>query len=136
MAHYGSAASPTAPKAPEIKLTLHFPEKAEDSLQIRAIADTGAAKTCLPKWVLDKLTPYGITSRPGRVRGPVGPATRTRLYFVDLRVLDCDFDAHEVGIIERDYAIIGRDILNEYYVTFEGPKETWFVEKQNSRGIR
>jgi hypothetical protein len=130
MAHYGTAQSPTALVAPEIRLLISAPSNTAFPLAIPAIADTGAATTCIPQWALKQLEPYGLEYRWGTVRGPVGPPTPMRIYSVNLKMLECEYEDHEVGIIERNCALIGRDILNRYNITFDGPNENWTISKK------
>jgi len=126
MARYGTTAqSPKYPAAPEIQITVSAPGHLA-SLTMTAIPDTAAAMTCLPLWAAREFQQHGLSYRWTRVRGPVGESREMPLVSIRLKILQCEFDNYEVGVIDRQYALIGRDILNLHTITFEGNKRWMF----------
>ena len=110
-AGYGSTCAPVT------RLTISWNGR---SRTVPAVIDSGASRTCIP---VNTARILGLV-RKGDVRTS-GATVRERIplprYVVDLKFLGRDFNANPVLGIERPHALIGRDILNEYVATLDGP---------------
>jgi hypothetical protein len=122
MARYGTVQSESV-LAPQIKITVTHPADPKRTFELTAIADTGAAKTCLPTSALDDLGEEGLEYRMSAARGAYGRRRKIKCYMLRISFLECAYTL-EVGVIDRKYAIIGRDILNQHRITFE-TDEKW-----------
>jgi|SRR5712691_5247499 len=86
---------------------------------IQGVIDSGASRTAIPTSVVAQLH----IRRQGDIRtsGAYGGSQLRGLYVVDLELLGREFPSHPVGEVDRPYALIGRDILNRYVTTLDGP---------------
>jgi hypothetical protein len=126
MFEYGTLQSKKAP-GPQIYVEARSPVDESLRAEVDAIIDTGAAITCLPLRVIRQLNPDDLDYRKVTVRGPVGWTESRKAYIVHLKILRCEFRDLEVVGLDRDYALIGRDILNGYAITVDGPTQRWSV---------
>lgn len=125
---YGLADSNSFP-GPEIGLMAE--STTEPSLlseEVRGILDTGADKTCLPLRLIEQLDPNTLECSFVCVNGPFGKVEQRYTFFVNIILNNCRFDNIEIIPIERDYALIGRDILNRYRIVLDGPNRNWEVD--------
>ena len=95
--------------------------------EVKAVVDTGSGKTCLPQDVITTLqelgnlevTTYDVIPIEGK------RLIAQKFYRVSLELQNGKLHEIEVYGIPRDYAIIGRDILNKYRVVLDAPSEQW-----------
>ena len=61
---------------------------------------------------------------PEFTRGVIGPGSYGRVFRAYISI--ANYPAHEVNAssFEMPYAILGRDILNHYHITLDGPNLT------------
>lgn len=103
--------------APVTRITISWRGK---SRTLPALLDSGASRTCIPQSVALALS----LKKRGEV--PVGGATAPEdkllpRYVVDLTFFGQSFTASPVLGISKAYALVGRDILNEYTTCLDGP---------------
>ena len=103
--------------APVSRLTISWGGK---SRTVYAVIDSGASRTCIPAGAVKFLS---LVQKGDVLTSGATIKERKRLprYIVDLRFLGHDFPANAVLGVERPHALIGRDILNEYVTTLDGP---------------
>lgn len=114
--------------APQIKIKVNSLENESLTSEVVAVIDTGSQITCVPQWIIDYLQPLIYDN--ARFRGVFGQEISRTTYFVGLQIAHCVFSDHEVLAYDRDYALIGRDILNGYAITFDGQRQVWRVEEK------
>lgn len=94
---------------------------------IKAIVETGAGVTCIPESVIERLGPLNYTVI--RVRSPLDGKNiiSKKLHKVTIKFGE---ESHEVEVlsISRNYALIGRDILNQHKIILDAPNEVWSIE--------
>ena len=97
------------------------------NVKTKAILDTGGGITSIPESIIEKLG--GLSYTVIRIRSPLDYKNiiSKKLYKV---TIEFDGKAHEVEVlaIPRDYAIIGRDILNQHKIILDAPNEVWSIE--------
>jgi predicted aspartyl protease len=125
MPRYGAVQTKSIP-APEVSIFISLPSQTR-TIKIPAILDTGAARTCIPQGVFDRLGAEEYDWAPMRVAA--GPVAQVIVLDVKLEVLECEFKDLRVGVIPRDYALIGRDILNNYVITLDAKGGKWSVDR-------
>ncbi len=115
------------PSAPIIQVILQHPDGSPTVGPIPAFVDSGADATIVPQHYVDQL---GTKSGDeGYVRSAWGTRKRITFHMMDIRIGDylavsidvlADKNVHEV--------ILGRDVLNQFRVTLDGPGEVVEVE--------
>lgn len=95
------------------------------SCRVEAIIDTGSTSTCLPERVIKEIGVYIYKYVP--VRGVNGRATRMSCVvdvgFAGRRLSDVD-----VIVIDLEYALVGRDVINKFVTRFDGPCGEWSAD--------
>ncbi|MEP7198436.1 MAG: retroviral-like aspartic protease family protein [Chloroflexota bacterium] len=85
---------------------------------MQAKLDTGAARTMIPALSARRLGL--IMAGLDRLRAFDGRVVDVKIYLVDLAIVGVTFEAVEVGTIDRDYILLGRDLLNQFDITLRG----------------
>ena len=111
--------------APQVMITVRSPVSEPGvPVQVQAILDSGAAMTMVPSSVILEL---GDNLEKGvrQCKGAIGPMQLVPMWTVHLTIGSCEFK--DVKVLETDhgYALIGRDILNQYKVVMDGPAKEW-----------
>ena len=126
--HYDKIQDSLSSPSPIAWIKVSNPYSSKNEVKnIKAILDTGAGKTCIPQSIIKELGSSVYTTI--KVRSPLDRniTTSIRLYSVTIEFDGQENEVEVIGISE-DYAIIGRDILNQYKITLNGPEETWSIE--------
>ncbi len=110
--------------APVCKVTLSWNGK---SVTVPALIDSGASATLIPPSVIANLSLKKIGER--KMSGVFGGPLLGPIYRVNLDFLGFIFRAYPVAVPtrDRDYALIGRDVLNLYVTTFNGPRTEFSI---------
>lgn len=104
------------PPAPAVVVRVSAPGAA-DRVQLQALADTGADITVVPAAVAERvLAAIGVV----RLQGVGGEHNDAPLYRAAVDI-DGVVDVFEV-VGWRDETIVGRDVLNRWVATFDGPR--------------
>lgn len=114
-----------SPPIPKIKINIQSPKNPKMCKSISAVIDTGADQTCVPTHVIDQIGNLDYSYI--KVRGAIGKTEKMKKCIIDLSLSTCEYKDHEVIEINREYAIIGRDILNDYTLVLDGPNNKWSV---------
>jgi predicted aspartyl protease len=92
---------------------------------VDAVLDSGASRTVIPSRLIDllKLRQTGT----GKVGGAFTPQVKRPWYQADvvITLLNKEFPALTVYAQDKEYALIGRDVLNKQYLILDGPEETF-----------
>ncbi len=96
---------------------------AEISLSLIALVDSGADATMIPVRYLQQIR--ARRSRAKWMRGTAGGRIMIHLYPISLRLGPLTLAHLEVvGDTQNDEVIVGRDVLNQLVVTFNGPSNS------------
>ena len=109
---------------PYLPVRLAFGAEVRD---VQGLLDTGADQTTIPLVTAQELRSRQIGDRD--VRGATGVWESRPLYAVDIRFGGLVFSSVVVMAIDYPVVLIGRDILNDLVVTFDGPNETFTITK-------
>lgn len=130
MYHYQQL-SPNNHPAPVIDLMASVPGNKFLTSRTIAIIDTGASITCVPISIIDDLGKDNLISKPTGVKGALNnrrSKSYRETYIVDIKLGNCYFEKMKVLVLPgMDYALIGRDILNNYKITFDAQNDSWKV---------
>lgn len=129
MYKYGNLQTIKVP-GPEALLEVQNPSDASQKCQIVGVLDTGAKMTVIPE---DAIASIGnLVSSTVIVREASGNMLSAKKYFVNLTIDEYKFNEVEVVALPRNYAIIGRDILNNLKIILDGPNLTWQIENRRN----
>jgi hypothetical protein len=92
---------------------------------VRALLDTGSHWSFVPAWVAKdcQLPPDG-SQEVGGLHGGQRPYPACR---ADLTIFGDRVENVRVLLIQADMALIGRDVLARFVLTFDGPAKRWNV---------
>ena len=107
------------PPAPFIYVTVGAPRHRTERENIPVLIDTGADITAIPT---DLATELGLIkfSEIG-VSGFRHPAEPVDTYLVTPQIHDWTIEAVEVVVSDDNYGVFGRDVLNQFLITLDGP---------------
>mgnify|MGYP001615752373 CR=1 FL=1 len=114
------------PPAPVLEATIAHPGVSEASAILIAKVDTGADITTIPQTIFLQL--QIPPCREVLAVGYNGEETRQWTYLVHLSIAGNTYAYHEVMATSGDQSLIGRDILNRWVVTLDGPSESLDVK--------
>lgn len=125
MLSYGNLQNQTS-LSPQALITLSNPSSSSQSCQVDAIVDTGALMTCIPESEIKKLG-EALLYKLIIVRDFNGNTQRRKTYFIDISIADYEHKNIEVIAISKEYALIGRDILNQHKIILDAPNQRWSI---------
>ena len=111
-----------SPSAPIVSVSIADNYVPLSMLSCDALLDTGSDGTLFPLWVAESLGLPPIDEEDIK-EGPNVRQAFTYLVNVMLPWGEELSDFELIGDPEREYAIIGRDILNLFKLTFDGPNQ-------------
>ena len=110
------------PPAPFLDVVIRNPHSPDQMHSVTAKVDTGADLSAIPQAVA---TALGLLPAQTIVAESFdGSRTRIDTYAVILEVAQARFRYIEVILIPDEHALIGRDILNNFYAHLNGPELT------------
>jgi hypothetical protein len=112
-----------APPAPFFEVAIHHPENLEQAARLQAKIDTGADISAIPTGLVSQLQ-LPVASKM-LVEGYDGVSVTVSSYSVLFEVAGTRFENWEVIAFPDDYVLLGRDILNHYYIQLNGPELTF-----------
>lgn len=93
-----------------------------------AVIDTGASWTSVPRHIISSLSLQKKGEGLRQAANSGAPEVVYR-YKADLSFLGLNFPDHLFYGIDRPFALIGREILNRYISTFNGPPLNFTIEQ-------
>lgn len=96
-------------------------------VRVPALLDTGADVTAIPEFLVKRLNLYQV----GRmaVEDVNGFTEVVSTYVARLVIADHIVPEHKVLVTGLDFVVIGRDLLNSFYLLSNGPEETFVLQK-------
>lgn len=110
------------PPAPFLDLLLRHPEQPSQSFPVSAKIDTGADISALPERLITQLN-LPMTGKL-LVQGYEGITQEVATYAVHIKIGSARFKVHETVTTHESHALLGRDILNYFYLRLNGPDLT------------
>ena len=112
-----------SPPAPVTLVTLRNPESGMMKVGVEMLLDTGADVTLLPRGVAEELgLSYSASSY--ELIGFEDHSSLARAVRAEMIFLGLTFRGQFL-LVEQDWGIIGRNVLNAVSLTFDGPKLSW-----------
>ena len=116
------------PPAPVAYVTLRNPATGAVLSNVPMLIDTGSDTTLLPSDVVEKLGVEAEEDTGFEVQVFDGDTKFLRIVKLDLLVLDKTFRGDYL-LIDRPIGILGRNILNNVRILFDGPRGKWNEQK-------
>ena len=120
------------PPAPLARVTLSDRASGVTRLNIPMLLDTGADVTLVPKSVIDELGLDTLSEKQYELVGFDGSISLAPVVQIDLLFLGRTF-RRQFLIIDQEWGILGRNILNTMRLMFDGPRLTWDEFKSKNR---
>lgn len=112
------------PPAPVALVSLRNPESGAARDDVMMLLDTGADVTLLPQGVAAALGIPALAGQRFELVGFEGSASLAGCVRAEMRFLGLTFRGQFL-LIEQDWGIIGRNVLNAVSLTFDGPTLSW-----------
>lgn len=112
---------------PECELTIINPYNPYKKTSLRAIVDSGAVVTAIPKEIIKDLGNI-VSDQKVYMKNADGSLRKVNTYHVKLQIGDEILTERVIAIPNKTYALIGRDILNKYKVVLDAvckPTSEW-----------
>jgi predicted aspartyl protease len=107
-----------SPPAPFLTITIVNPYQLEKRVELPALLDTGSDVTALPIRIVTEL---GLeVQRTIAVSGMDDEPIPTPVYVTNLEVEGNRMERVDVVEWEDNFVVLGRDILNEFYIILDG----------------
>jgi len=111
------------PPAPFVDIRVSPPLYPALGQSLQAKLDTAADISCVPSYLVDQLGLLPARAIPAEGYDSVQTVVNT--YTITLEVAAARFRNLEVVSIPEKYALLGRDVLNFFYVQLNGPDLTF-----------
>jgi len=108
------------PSAPIVRTKIIKPE-GRGVKEVNALIDSGASLSVIPETIVTKLGLIPQTTV--KVKGWDGSESEEDAYYVNVIFETNQFDLIKVLATKRNFALIGRDILNQLILLLNGQKE-------------
>jgi predicted aspartyl protease len=92
---------------------------------VEGVIDTGASWTVIPKELAIRLGLKIVAQ--GIINGVAG-SKESNKYIANLEFAGLSLPRHLIFDFEKPFALIGREILNKYISTFDGPQRQFSIE--------
>lgn len=113
-----------SPPAPTALVTLRNPENKLIEKDVLMLIDTGADATLLPKSAVEKLNLNLDSAIYYETIGFDGTSSQNFAVNLEMLFLDKNFRGQFL-LLEQDYGIIGRNILNSLALMLDGKNLSW-----------
>lgn len=113
-----------SPPSPVALVTLRNPESGAVREAVPMLLDTGSDTTLLPGSVMTELGVAFLTDKSYELSGYEGQISMAYAVRAEMVFLGLTFRGQYL-IIEQEWGIIGRNVLNALSLTFDGPRLTW-----------
>ena len=115
--------SPPAPVAYVLVRSINRDRSAHD---VPMLMDSGADLTLIPKACADHLNLSCEVDEEFLLRGCWGEADEVKVVDAELSFLHVNFKGR-FPVIDEEYGILGRNVLNRFSVLLDGPRLNWQV---------
>jgi len=113
-----------SPPAPVSLVTIRNPESGTTKVDVPMLLDTGADVTLLPGRIMTELGVAFLNDRSYELSGFEGQTSSAYSVRAEMIFLGLTFRGQFL-IVEQEWGIIGRNVLNAISLTLDGPHLTW-----------
>ncbi len=122
MLSYGNTQSAVLP-APEIEIEAISPTNDRLRVKFVCVVDTAATISAIPRKLIERMEP--LDYQTCQIAWGNGQTQRHKKVLVDIKIGGIRFQNQWVIANDKHYGLIGRDLLNAYILTCDGPKRIW-----------
>lgn len=115
-----------SPPAPVARVALRAPESGATVLDVPMLLDTGADVTLVPKSVVDRLGVAHGSEEGYELMGFDGSRSFAQVVRLDPVLLKKTFKGLYL-LVDQEWGLLGRDILNHLPLLFDGPQVRLYV---------
>jgi hypothetical protein len=108
------------PPAPSLEILVRHVSAKDKFLTNPGRLDTGADVSAIPQFVADSLELYPVRSIV--TEGYDGTQATVNTYLVTIELAQARFSELETILIPESYVLLGRNILNYFYINLNGPE--------------
>lgn len=112
------------PPAPVAQVVVRNPQSGNSLRGITMLLDSGADVTLVPRSVVNSLGIAPATDQVYELMGFDGTISRLSVAYFDMVFLSRTIRGQFI-LIDQEWGIIGRDVLNLVAVLLDGPRLTW-----------
>lgn len=112
------------PPAPLARVQLRNSETRETLFDIPMLLDSGADVTLIPRASIDKLDIVILQDEAYELMGFDGSRSFASVAYLEMLFLGRIFRGRYL-LIDQEWGIMGRDVLNSVSLLFDGPKLSW-----------
>jgi len=116
------------PPAALARVTIRHPVSGATVSDVPMLLDTGADVTLLPQAFVEQLGISGDANEGYELKGFDGNVSVARVVEVDLLFLRRAFKGRFL-LIDQEWGLIGRDVLNHVSLLFDGLRLKWSEQK-------
>jgi hypothetical protein len=127
MTKYSNSYHPAAPVA---EIIIRSVNSETPSMKVSMLVDTGSDVTLIPRSACHEIG-IKVEDRSLELIGFDGSKSKAFYVFLDLIFLNKLFRG-DFLVYDETEGIIGRDLLNEFKIVFDGPRLDWKMLKTNS----
>ena len=122
------------PPAPVANVVLRNPDSGSTVSDVLLLVDTGADVTLLPRAAIEQLGVPTLANQCYELMGFDGSKSLAPVVMVDTLLLNRAFRGRCL-LIEEDFGILGRDILNHGTLLVDGPRQHWSEHMPQPAGL-
>lgn len=120
-----------SPPAPLARVTLRNPDGGTTISGVPMLVDTGADVTLIPR---SSVLQLGVTATPDgyELMGFDGSKSLAQAVRLNMELLGKTFRGQFL-LIDQEWGLLGRDVLNHLPLLFDGPRLIWGEQKPSGR---
>ncbi len=119
------------PPAPLARVTLRHPDSGATRADVPMLLDTGADVTLLPQAAVSELGVTPLSDKSYEIIGFEGQASLSSVVRVEMIFSGLTFRGQFL-LIEQEWGILGRNVLNAMSLLFDGPNLIWEQRKAHT----
>ena len=117
------------PPAPIAQVTLRNPKNDDIVSNVPMLLDSGADVTLIPSTFVNQLSVAPETDTIYELMGFDGNVSLASVVQLEMLFLNKTFRGRFL-LIDQEWGVMGRDILNLLKLLFDGPNQTWNEQKR------